>query len=136
MNMNTRGRPIKPRNIRRQPHICQFSPRGKAGRPDEIDLKLEEFEAIKLADFIGLSQKKAAAFMGISQQTFSRILRRARKSLASALISGKIIKIQGGNYRISSQNYTLQDAHGKEISEMTHGFPGVNPEEILYKHPA
>lgn len=99
--IKSRGRPIKARNIRRHPIIQQFSPRGRPGRPDEIELKLEEFEAIKLIDYIGLSQKKAANLMGISQQTFSRIVRRARKSLANGLIMGKIIKIQGGHYRIS-----------------------------------
>ena len=102
--MKSRGRRIKPRNVRRQPQIRQFSPRGKPGRPDEIELKLEEFEAIKLIDVIGLKQKKAAEFMGVSQQTFSRILKSARKSLAKGLTTGKIIKIQGGNYKISSQN--------------------------------
>lgn len=104
MPIKLRGRPIKPRNIRRQPQIQQFSPRGRVGRPDEIELKLDEFEAIKLADFVGLSQKKAATFMGISQQTFSRILKGARKNLANGLIRGKIIKIQGGNYLISNHN--------------------------------
>lgn len=109
--IKSRGRPIKPRNIRRHPQIQQFSPRGRAGRPDEIELKLEEFEAIKLADYIGLSQKKAANMLGISQQTFSRILRQGRKNLANGLIMGKIIKIQGGHYRI---------AHHIDHPEATH----------------
>ncbi len=102
--MKLRGRPIKLRNVRRQPSIQQFSPRGKPGRPDEIVLKLEEFEAIKLTDYIGLSQKKAAIMMGISQQTVSRVLRKARKMLANGLIMGKIIRIQGGNYKIANLN--------------------------------
>lgn len=97
-----RGRPIKPRTIRRQPQIQQFSPRGRPGRPDETELKLEEFEAIKLTDFIGLNQKKAANTMGISQQTFSRVLKKARKALANGLILGKIIRIQGGYYQVAS----------------------------------
>jgi predicted DNA-binding protein (UPF0251 family) len=99
-----KGRPIKPRNVRRIPQVTQFSPRGRPGRPDEVIIKLEEFEAIKLADFIGLSQKKASILMGISQQTFSRILKKARKNLATGLVLGKIIKIQGGSYRLSNIN--------------------------------
>ncbi len=106
--MNLRGRPIKLRNVRRQPSIQQFSPRGKPGRPDEIVLKLEELEAIKLTDYIGLSQKKTAILMGISQQTVSRVLRRARKTLANGLIMGKIIRIQGGNYSIVNLNNSVQ----------------------------
>jgi predicted DNA-binding protein (UPF0251 family) len=36
----------------------QFSPRGRPGRPDEIELKMEEFEAIRLADYTGLKQRE------------------------------------------------------------------------------
>lgn len=95
-----KGRPKKPRIIRNEPKIRQFSPRGRIGRPGNIELKLEEFEAIRLADHTGLSQRDAARFMGISQQTFSRILKRARKSLAEALIRGDIIKVKGGSFRL------------------------------------
>ena len=101
--MQVRGRPKKYRIVRLDPKISQFSPRGRPGRPDEVDLGMEEFEAIRLADYIGLSQKEAAKSMHISQQTFSRIIRKARKTLANGLTKGAIIKIQGGHYVISSR---------------------------------
>ena len=101
--MKKRGRPKKYRIIRQDPRISQFSPRGRPGRPDEMDLAMDEFEAIRLSDLRGLSQKKAAESMHISQQTFSRILKRAHKTIADALVSGKIIRIQGGNYVVSSR---------------------------------
>lgn len=101
--MKPRGRPKKYRIVRIDPRISQFSPRGRPGRPDEVCLNLEEFEAIRLADFKGLDQKKAAQSMHISQQTFSRILRRARKTISEALVNGKIIRIQGGSYIITTQ---------------------------------
>jgi predicted DNA-binding protein (UPF0251 family) len=101
--MQPRGRPKKYRIVRLDPKIAQFSPRGKPGRPDEIDLTLDEYEAIRLQDHMGLSQKEAARSMHISQQTFSRIIKRAHKALADAVVSGKIIKIQGGTYIISRQ---------------------------------
>ena len=101
--MKPRGRPKKYRVVARQPKISQFSPRGRPGRPDEIDLKMDEFEAIRLADFFGFSQKEAAKSMHISQQTFSRILKRAHKAIANGIVTGKIIKIQGGTYVISSR---------------------------------
>lgn len=105
--MKPRGRPKKLRVIKKEPCIRQFSPRGKPGRPDEIELKIEEFEALRMADFIGLSQKESAKNMQISQQTFSRVLNQGRRSLSEALIMGKIIRIQGGNY--SLRNATIQD---------------------------
>jgi len=101
--MKRRGRPKKYRIVRLDPRISQFSPRGKPGRPDEIDLAMDEFEAIRLADLMGLDQEKAAESMHISQQTFSRILKRAHKAIADAIVHGKIIKIQGGHYVISSR---------------------------------
>ena len=49
------------------------------------------------------SQKEAAKSMRISQQTFSRVLKKAHKSLANGLVNGATIKIQGGYYIISSR---------------------------------
>jgi len=106
--MEARGRPNKYRIVRLDPRINQFSPRGKPGRPDELNLSMDEFEAIRLADFMGISQIEAAQSMNISQQTFSRILRKAHKKTADCLVNGKIIKIQGGYYVISSKFDSFQ----------------------------
>jgi len=94
------GRPRKIKIVRKNPAIKQFSPRGRVGRPGSMELKTEEFEAIRLADHLGLGQRDAAGFMGISQQTFSRVLKNGRKALAGALIKGLIIHIKGGDFRI------------------------------------
>ena len=101
--MRPRGRPKKYRIVRQDPKISQFSPRGRPGRPDEVNLTMDEYEAIRLADFLGFSQKEAAKSMHISQQTFSRILKRAHKAIANGIVTGKIIKIQRGTYVISSR---------------------------------
>jgi predicted DNA-binding protein (UPF0251 family) len=95
-----KGRPRKTRIVRNDPITRQFSPRGRRGRPGYRELKMEEFEAIRLADFMGLSQRDAAKFMSISQQTFSRVIRSGRKCLAGALVRGEIIRIQGGDFKV------------------------------------
>lgn len=59
-------------------------------------MRADEFEAIYQADHLGKTQKSAAVSMHISQQTFSRILQRARKTIADSLVTGKIIRIQEG----------------------------------------
>lgn len=100
--MKPRGRPKKQRILTSSPKINQFSPRGKPGRPDETILTTDELEAIRLADFFGMSQKEAAKSMKISQQTFSRIIKKAHKALAEAIVKGNIIKIQKYNYVINS----------------------------------
>ena len=95
-----KGRPIKTRIVGREPQTRQFSPRGRVGRPGYKELKFEEVESIRLADYMGLDQREAAKLMGISQQTFSRVLKKARKALAEAVINGEIIKIRGGDFKI------------------------------------
>lgn len=98
--MKPKGRPKKTRLIKGEPKITQFSPRGRPGRPDEIELSIDEFEAIRLADNKGMEQTQACRLMGISRQTFGRILKGARKKLAEGLINGKIIRFAGGKVRI------------------------------------
>ncbi|MCM8780122.1 MAG: DUF134 domain-containing protein [Candidatus Omnitrophica bacterium] len=88
-----RGRPKKARIILKEPEIRQFSPRGRRGRPDYVTLTLDQFEAVRFSDLARVSQKEAARQMNISQQTFSRILNSARRTLAEALAEGKIIRI-------------------------------------------
>jgi len=105
--MKSKGRPKKYRIVRIDPKISQFSPRGKPGRPDEVVLSMDEFEAIRLADLMAKSQKEAAKSMRISQQTFSRILKKAHAVVADALVNGKIIKIHGGSYVISTRQDLL-----------------------------
>jgi predicted DNA-binding protein (UPF0251 family) len=112
--MQVRGRPKKYRIVRLDPRISQFSPRGRPGRPDEVNLSVDEYEAIRLTDYMGFSQKEGAKSMHISQQTFSRILKRARRTLASGLIRGATIKIQGGQYVISSR----EDSQPKHVPQV------------------
>jgi len=96
--MNQRGRPRKKKVIHEQPRIDHFSPRGRPGRPDEVVVAMEEYEAIRLYDHLGMPQKEAALMMNISQQSFSRIVREARCKVADAIVNAKIMRIEGGSY--------------------------------------
>lgn len=98
-----KGRPVKVRTILGEPQTRQFSPRGRVGRPGYKEIKLEEFEAIRLSDYVGLNQREASRFMGISQQTFSRVLRSGRKCLSGALVNGEIIKVHGGVFKVGKE---------------------------------
>ncbi len=96
--MKQKGRPRKKKIIHQQPSIDHFSPKGRPGRPDEAVVAMEEYEAIRLYDYLGMHQKRAAEMMGISQQSFSRIVRKARKKVSDALVNAKIIRIDGGDF--------------------------------------
>ena len=62
---------------------------------EEVVLGLDEFEAIRLKDSVGLGQEECAARMDLAQSTFQRILTNARVKLATALVEGKAIRIGG-----------------------------------------
>ena len=61
---------------------------------EDINLEMDEFEAIRLRNYVGLYQEKAAEKMKISRQTFGRILESANKKIADAMINGKAIRIE------------------------------------------
>ncbi|KAA0004030.1 MAG: DUF134 domain-containing protein [Thermoplasmata archaeon] len=63
-----------------------------------VILHVEEFEAFRLVYYLGLSQHEAASRMGISQKALCNDLKNARFKIADAIINGKAIKIEGGNY--------------------------------------
>jgi len=94
-------RPRRRRKIRFEPNITFFRPEGvKKVDLEESILTVDEFEAVRLKDLEGLDQEKAAKKMNISQPTFHRLIRSARKKIADAIVKGKAIKIEGGVYRM------------------------------------
>jgi predicted DNA-binding protein (UPF0251 family) len=91
--------PRKPklRRVNFSPEVTYFKPRGvPLSFLKEVRLAVDELEALRLADFEEKDQVEAAKQMGISQSTFQRILTRARKKMAEALILGKAIVVKGG----------------------------------------
>jgi predicted DNA-binding protein (UPF0251 family) len=99
------GRPHIKRCVEYNPGVSYFKPRGiPMDQLEEIRLKVDEREALRLADLEGLSQEESGRRMGVSRATFGRIVERARKIVADALINGKAIHVEGGNYEIRSRN--------------------------------
>lgn len=77
------------------PKVLYFKPAGVSLRElEEISLRTDELEAIRLKDFEGLDQEQSANKMQISQPTFHRTLLSARKKISDALVNGKSIRIE------------------------------------------
>ncbi|MBI9084004.1 MAG: DUF134 domain-containing protein [Desulfobacterales bacterium] len=91
-------RPKKPRFVSGYPMTRSFVPEGEVPS-GEIRLTLEEMEAVRLTDFEGLDQAAAADLMGVSRQTYGRVLGRARQLVAEALVTGKALRVGGGIYQ-------------------------------------
>lgn len=98
----------RPKNIRKVsilPEISYFKPRGiPVNELEEVVLSFEELEAVRLSDLECMYQEQAADKMGVSRQTFGRIIDLAHKTIADAVINGKAIKIEGGSYVLGKTN--------------------------------
>lgn len=102
-------RPKCRRNICGIPDKNYFKPRGiPTVDLEEIVLSLDEFEAVRLADYEQLYQEEAAAKMNISRQTFGRIIDAAHKKIADVLLNGKALKIEGGEVALDETRSCCQ----------------------------
>jgi predicted DNA-binding protein (UPF0251 family) len=71
-----------------------FRPLGASpSRADAFWIAVDELEAIRLADVEGLYQDAAAERMGVSRQTYARILNRARTAVARSLVEEKMLLV-------------------------------------------
>jgi len=94
-------RPRRRRRVRFRPDVTFFKPMGvKESYLEESILTVDEFEAVRLKDLDGLDQEGAAKKMNISQPTFHRLITSARKKIADAIVKGKAIKIEGGDFKM------------------------------------
>jgi predicted DNA-binding protein (UPF0251 family) len=76
----------------------EFKPIGvQRNRLELLPLGLDEFEAIRLADYLGMEHSEAAMEMEISRSTFTRLIEKARSKIARFLVEGKHLQIEGGN---------------------------------------
>jgi uncharacterized protein len=89
----------KPRFVSGYPSIRAFVPQGMQSS-GTIVLSIEGLEAIRLTDFEGFDQETAAGIMQISRQTYGRILGEARHVISEALVTGKMLVIEGGAYEM------------------------------------
>ncbi len=102
-------RPQKHRTVKFKPDVTYFKPRGIPMMDlEEVVITIDEQEAIRLADYVGLSHEAAGKQMGVSRATFGRILQKARHTLAEALFNGKAIRVEGGRYRMDKSPYQLR----------------------------
>jgi len=78
---------------------------------DEVILSVEEVEALRLKDLECLDQEQSAERMNISRPTFQRVLATARQKIADALLRGKAIRIEGGNFEMAWRRFRCFNGH-------------------------
>ena len=92
-------RPKKCRKICMMPDNCQFGPLDKDGQ-DHISMSIDEYETIPLIDLEGFTQEMCAGQMKVARTTVQWIYNDARRKLADALVNGKSLSIEGGDYTL------------------------------------
>ena len=104
------------RKVSSIPLITYFKPAGiRMAKLEEVKLLVEEAEAIRLKDLEGLEQEECAQKMNISRSTFSRLLDPARQKIADALLNGKAIRIEGGNFEMAVRRFRCMEGHEWEV---------------------
>jgi predicted DNA-binding protein (UPF0251 family) len=99
-------RPLRIRKISNPPIISGLKPYGikkNNGKPGDVFLLFEEYEALRLCDYEMLNHHQASVIMNISRPTLTRIYARARQKIAEALVMGKQIIIEGGKIYFDSE---------------------------------
>lgn len=91
-------RPKRCRKVCSLPRVYEFIPTGES--VDFVVLTVDEYESIRLIDKQGFSQEDCAAYMQVARTTAQQIYNSARRKIAYALVDGKGLRIEGGNYRL------------------------------------
>ena len=95
-------RPRKCRKVCQMPQIREFRPVGETAGENTVVLTVDEYEAIRLIDRQGFSQEECSSYMQVARTTVQLIYNSARKKIAEALVEGRVLRIEGGDYQLCS----------------------------------
>ena len=95
------SRPRKRRRVCCLPKNNVFGPlHSSAGHSEIVIMSVDEYETIRLIDLQGFTQEECAEQMNIARTTVQRIYTDARRKLAEFLVHGRLIRIEGGSYKL------------------------------------
>ena len=89
-------RPSKCRRVCAAPRCTRFEPQNAASA-QPVELQVDEFEALRLMDYEGLTQEECARRMDVARTTVTGIYMRARRKVVTALVEGRALHIRGGS---------------------------------------
>ncbi len=106
-------RPRIIRNVHELPKFKRFGPLENNDDLDIVIMTIEEYEAIRLIDELGLNQAECAERMGVGRTTAQRIYNNARKKIALCLVHGKTLQFEGGDYIVKGRGQGMGRGRGK-----------------------
>jgi predicted DNA-binding protein (UPF0251 family) len=99
--VNGMPRPMKWRKVCCMPESNKFGPLDlPADVKNYVNMTVDEYETIRLIDLEGFTQEECARQMNVARTTVQGIYIEARKKLAESLVNGKVLFIEGGEYRL------------------------------------
>lgn len=130
-------RPKLSRKVDKPPVVTGFIPKnGDYDHKDVIIIRIEEYESIRLMDYIGYTQLESSKLLNVSRPTFTRIYDSARKKVAKAFVENKSISIEGGdvvfndNWYLCNHCNSVFKTKGENI-EISKTCPVCSDEDIL-----
>ena len=93
-------RPRKCRQVCRLPRHDAFVPVGCARSAEAVVITVDEYETIRLIDKEGFSQEECSRYMGVARTTIQQIYNNASRKIAEAIVDGRKLRIEGGDYRL------------------------------------
>ncbi|MCB9503722.1 MAG: DUF134 domain-containing protein [Deferribacteres bacterium] len=109
-------KPYRKRRIEEPPSFQHFKPCGIPRRQlKTISMSIDEYEALRLADYQGLNHAQAAEKMAISRPTFTRLIEKTRHKIATAIIDGMELTIGGGNIEFANTFHRCRDCGNERL---------------------
>ena len=121
------ARPRKCRKVCALPENSGFAPILKSSVEKHVVMSVDEYEAIRLIDLVGYTQEECAVQMRIARTTVQGMYNEARGKLADALVNGRMLQIEGGDFDLCKKETVLcgekceafcQKRKGNELKEM------------------
>jgi len=102
-------KPRKKRDVLYPPGFQYFKPQGIPMHSlNTVCMTVDEYEAIRLSDYKKLKHEEAARQMNISRPTFTRLLESAHNKTSDAIVNGKAVRIEGGDFNFLGKRYSCR----------------------------
>lgn len=118
------ARPNKQKRVCSMPKGLHFCSTTLTTQGPSVLLEIEEYETIRLIDYLGFNQEECAQQMNISRATAQSLYAEARKKIARFLVEDIHLYISGGNFAlcddVSIRNAQSGISDGQERKEGNH----------------
>jgi predicted DNA-binding protein (UPF0251 family)/ssDNA-binding Zn-finger/Zn-ribbon topoisomerase 1 len=81
-----------------------------------LNITVDEYEALRLADYEGMEHLEASEKMAISRPTFTRLIEKARRKIAKAIVEGMELVVEGGNIEFQNTLRRCLDCGDEKLS--------------------